>query len=100
MPVLFVPGNAGSYKQVRSLGAVSARYFDEKDRRYYGDLPRFEHWEKGVEGHSFFSIDFGEELSVLSGRTLYDQTEYVNDCIRYILSLYEGKGEKKRVSCY
>lgn len=36
----------------------------------------------------FWTLHFNEELSAFSGDLLEDQAEYLNDCIRYVLSLY------------
>src|SRR6185369_8085854 len=33
-------------------------------------------------------VDFNEEYSAFHGHSLYEQAEYLNDAIRYILSLY------------
>ncbi|CAF0734942.1 unnamed protein product [Adineta steineri] len=70
-PVLFIIGNADSYRQVRSLGSVAYRM---------GDKPN--HLD-------FFSIDFNEELSALFGGVLEQQTEFVAYAIKQILSLYK-----------
>ncbi|CAF4044047.1 unnamed protein product [Rotaria sp. Silwood2] len=70
-PVLFIVGNADSYRQVRSLGSVAYRM--------------------GVQQKQldFFSIDFNEELSALFGGVLEQQTEFVAHSIQKILSLYK-----------
>ncbi|KAK6171405.1 hypothetical protein SNE40_019600 [Patella caerulea] len=75
IPVLFIPGNAGSYRQVRSLGSVSLRKSENIANRFQ---------------FNFFSIDFNEEFSGLYGEVLTDQTEYVAHCIKKILSLYKS----------
>jgi GPI inositol-deacylase len=36
----------------------------------------------------FFTVDFNEDFTAFHGQTLLDQAEYVNEAIRYILSLY------------
>ncbi|KAI0219354.1 GPI inositol deacylase [Massospora cicadina] len=71
--ILFLHGNAGSYKQVRSLAKVSS------ERAYESLGP----------GLDFFAADFQEEFSALTGELLLKQAEYVNQCIAHILSLYE-----------
>lgn len=73
IPVLFIPGNSGSYKQVRSLASVSLR--------------------KGIKAHlpfhfDYFSADLHEEYSGLFGGILEDQTEFIYHCIHRILQLY------------
>lgn len=74
-PVLFIVGNADSYRQVRSLGSVAYRMGENQKQLDY------------------FSIDFNEELSALFGSVLEQQTEFVAHAIQQILSLY--KKEKK-----
>ncbi|RMZ77802.1 hypothetical protein DV737_g4165, partial [Chaetothyriales sp. CBS 132003] len=89
-PVLFIPGNAGSYKQVRSLSSESALYYHEKlckDARAA---------KEGVRALDFFTIDFNEDLSAFHGQTLVDQAEYVNEAIAYILSLYHDPSRVHR----
>lgn len=70
-PVLFIVGNADSYRQVRSLGSVAYRMGD-KQRQL-----------------DFFSIDFNEELSALFGGVLEPQAEFVAHAIRAIRALYK-----------
>ncbi|CAG8433121.1 7786_t:CDS:2 [Ambispora gerdemannii] len=82
IPTLFIPGNAGSYKQVRSIAAETAVLYHESMSKE----PK--HWEQGVRGMDFFSVDFNEEFSAFHGHSLLEQAEYLNDAIRYILSLY------------
>ncbi|XP_027721774.1 GPI inositol-deacylase isoform X2 [Vombatus ursinus] len=76
IPVLFLPGNAGSYKQVRSLGSIALRKAEDIDFKYHFD---------------FFSINFNEELVALYGGSLKKQTKFVHECIKIILKLYEGQ---------
>lgn len=57
IPVLFLPGNAGSYKQVRSLAGETAR---RAARRHEAHAPQL-HW---------FSADYREEHSALDGTIL------------------------------
>lgn len=80
VPVLFIPGNAGSYKQGRSIASYCAR-------RSHGVLEDGE----GPESlhFDFYLVDFHEDLTAFHGRTLLDQAEYVNDAIKAILSLYD-----------
>ncbi|PLB42691.1 GPI inositol-deacylase [Aspergillus candidus] len=81
-PVLFLPGNAGSYRQVRSLAAEASRH--------YADVVRHdqERLNLGTRSLDFFMIDFNEDMAAFHGQTLLDQAEYVNEAIAYILSLY------------
>ena len=72
IPVLFIPGNAGSHKQVRSLASVALRKAE------------------GLSHHfNYFSVDFDEDLSGIFGGVLLDQTEFVIISIKRILELYK-----------
>ncbi|GAA5955116.1 hypothetical protein JCM3765_003199 [Sporobolomyces pararoseus] len=89
-PVLFVPGNAGSFKQVRSLASTATRTFWELPgmRREGGE------WDKkGSSSLDFFTLDFNDDFSAFHGQTLFDQAEYTADAIRYILNLYTGQSQ-------
>ncbi|XP_012268324.2 GPI inositol-deacylase isoform X1 [Athalia rosae] len=76
IPVLFIPGNAGSHHQVRSLASVSLRK-SLKDRTPF-------HFD-------FFTVDLNEEYSALYGGVLKGQTKFVAHCIQKILRFYSGK---------
>ncbi|KAH3668028.1 hypothetical protein OGAPHI_001782 [Ogataea philodendri] len=80
-PVLFIPGNAGSYKQVRSLASQSANF-------YYTEFAKCQDLNPNVNNLDFFSADFNEDFTAFHGRTMLDQAEYLNDAIGFILSLY------------
>jgi glycosylphosphatidylinositol deacylase len=82
IPVLFIPGNAGSYKQVRSIASESARYFH--DTLHLDAVAT----KSGLKNLDFFTVDFNEDFTAFHGQTMLDQAEYVNEAIRYILSLY------------
>ncbi|NXL57889.1 PGAP1 deacylase, partial [Chordeiles acutipennis] len=76
IPVLFLPGNAGSYKQVRSLGSIALRKAEDIDFKYH---------------FNFFSVNFNEELVALYGGSLQRQTKFVHECIKVILKLYRDR---------
>ncbi|KAL2137417.1 hypothetical protein VTI74DRAFT_38 [Chaetomium olivicolor] len=82
VPILFIPGNAGSYKQVRPIAAEAASYFHDVLRHDEAAL------RAGVRSLDFFTVDFNEDITAFHGQTLLDQAEYLNEAIRYILSLY------------
>ncbi|KAI0387599.1 PGAP1-domain-containing protein [Hypomontagnella monticulosa] len=82
IPVLFIPGNAGSYKQVRSIASESARYFHDVLQHDAAAL------NAGARSLDFFTVDFNEDFTAFHGQTMLDQAEYINEAIRYILSLY------------
>ncbi|CAG8456911.1 17514_t:CDS:2 [Acaulospora morrowiae] len=79
IPALFIPGNAGSYRQVRAIASETSKIYYEN---------RSELWNDGLRPIDFFTVDFNEELSAFHGHSLLEQAEYLNDAIRYILSLY------------
>ncbi|EJS43932.1 bst1p [Saccharomyces arboricola H-6] len=82
IPVLFIPGNAGSFRQSRSIAsACSNLYFDLNTRATLNN--------ENVRNLDFFTADFNEDFTAFHGKTMLDQAEYLNDAIRYILSLYE-----------
>jgi GPI inositol-deacylase len=91
-PVLFLPGNAGSYKQVRSLSSEASRYFHDHLRRDQKAL------RSGISSLDFFTIDFNEDLAAFHGQTLLDQAEYANEAVAYILSLYTDPKRSQRDS--
>ncbi|KAL9095227.1 MAG: hypothetical protein Q9165_002483 [Trypethelium subeluteriae] len=90
IPVLFIPGNAGSYKQVRPLAAEAANYFHDV-LRHDGNALR-----DGKRTLDFFSVDFNEDITAFHGQTLLDQAEYLNDAISFILSLYHDPNRSVR----
>lgn len=80
IPALFIPGNAGSYRQVRSIAAeVSNLYFDENINVVNNP---------NMKNYDFFGADFNEDYTAFHGRTLIDQAEYLNEAISFILLLY------------
>ncbi|KAF1976516.1 PGAP1-domain-containing protein [Bimuria novae-zelandiae CBS 107.79] len=82
VPVLFIPGNAGSYKQVRSFASEAAYYYHNSVRH---DTASNSERKRPLD---FFSVDFNEDFTAFHGQTLLDQAEYLNDAISFILSLY------------
>ncbi|PHH82070.1 hypothetical protein CDD83_3378 [Cordyceps sp. RAO-2017] len=92
IPVLFIPGNAGSYKQVRPMAAEATNYFHSLFQ--HDSFSR----ESGVRNLDFFTVDFNEDITAFHGQTLLDQAEYLNEAIRYILSLYSDPQRAERDS--
>ncbi|OAA69063.1 GPI inositol-deacylase [Cordyceps fumosorosea ARSEF 2679] len=90
VPVLFIPGNAGSYKQVRPIAAEAASYFYERLQHDGSSL------NAGIRNLDFFTVDFNEDITAFHGQTLLDQAEYLNEAIRYILSLYSDPSKVLR----
>lgn len=78
LPILFIPGNAGSYRQVRSIAAETADLYKSLNGQYNSS-------------YDFFTADFNEDFTAFHGRTMLDQAEYLNEAINYIQSLYDFK---------
>ncbi|TPX50402.1 hypothetical protein SeLEV6574_g00911 [Synchytrium endobioticum] len=75
-PVLFLPGHAGSSRQVRSIASSAHNQQKEPPGR--------------IRKLDFFTVETSEEMSAFSGRLILAQAEYVNTVIPYILSLYQN----------
>jgi glycosylphosphatidylinositol deacylase len=74
VPVLFVPGHMGSYKQARSL----SRHL----------------WDTDEQLFDLFALDFNEEPTGLSGALVKDQATFLNEAVRAILREYKRQGKK------
>ncbi|XP_034242534.1 GPI inositol-deacylase [Thrips palmi] len=83
IPVLFLPGSAGSHKQARSLASVSMRKALNSRSPFHLD---------------FFTTDLNEEHSAVYGGALEPQTEFVRQSIYRILELYRGSKDKRPTS--
>lgn len=79
-PVLFIPGNAGSYKQVRSIASEAARQTRDLGGENRQPLTKF----------AFYAIDFDEEFSAFNGRSLLAQTRFTDICVKEILAKYDA----------
>lgn len=75
MPVLFVPGYAGSYQQARSLASTCIR-------RQLRSL----HAAKFV----FYTVIFGEQLSGINGKLLIEQIDFVGKAVKQIKANHIG----------
>ncbi len=92
IPVIFIPGNAGSYKQARSFASEAANYFNDVIRHDPSATL------VGKRPLDFFSVDFNEDITAFHGQTLLDQAEYLNEAVAYILSLYHDPRRSVRDS--
>ncbi|KAL9631016.1 MAG: hypothetical protein Q9164_006119 [Protoblastenia rupestris] len=90
VPILFIPGNAGSFKQARCLEFEAAQYYHNVIHQDPDALKR------GMTSLDFFAVDFNEDFSAFHGQTLLDQAEFVNDAVAYILSLYHDPRRLQR----
>jgi len=70
MPVLFVPGSAGNYGQVRSLASAVLYY------------------ENSTDCFEFYAVDFLEDFMAFSAHLIRHEASYVNECIRYLASQF------------
>ncbi|GJJ71191.1 GPI inositol-deacylase [Entomortierella parvispora] len=87
VPVLFIPGNAGSARQVRSIAKEASTYYHETVPREQGTR------DQGSRPLDFFTVDLNEEFSAFHGHLLLDQAQYINQAIAFILSLYPESGQ-------
>ena len=78
IPVLFIPGNADSHLQVRSIASVA---LDKSLKKKYQ--------QRNIK-FLYFTISFNEELSAMYGPLLEVQTAFVKLSIKHILSLFKN----------
>ncbi|KAI0319954.1 PGAP1-like protein-domain-containing protein [Amylostereum chailletii] len=83
VPVLFIPGNAGSSRQVRSIASSAARQFYDAPYAVSSEFA-----SRDVKPLDFYAVDYNEDLSAFHGPTLDAETRYAADATAYILSLY------------
>lgn len=85
LPVLFIPGHAGSYRQSRSVaGAVAELAEHALSRAKAEGTPT----AAGVPFVEVFALHFAEETSALLGHAAADQCTAVVDAILTLQSLY------------
>ncbi|KAJ1288523.1 hypothetical protein BS78_02G095300 [Paspalum vaginatum] len=100
VPTLFIPGNGGSYKQVRSLAAESFRayqngpleptfYQEASSMLQVDELKDFSMPSRYGCMLDWFSVDLEGEHSAMDGRILEEHTEYVVYAIHRILDQYK-----------
>lgn len=77
---------------MRPIAAEAASYFYERLQHDGTSL------KAGVRNLDFFTVDFNEDITAFHGQTLLDQAEYLNEAIRYILSLYSDPNKVMRDS--
>ncbi|KAK7395706.1 hypothetical protein VNO78_16273 [Psophocarpus tetragonolobus] len=104
VPVLFIPGNGGSFKQVRSLAAESDRAYQNGplERTFYQEaslrpeeggadinLSGFQLPNQYTSRLDWFAVDLEGEHSAMDGAILEEHTEYVVYAIHKILDQYK-----------
>ncbi len=72
-PVIFAPGNQGSYKQSRTIGSWLANHYDES------------------HCYTTYAVDFLEQWSVVSNKTIRQQAEFLLSCIQHVQSKHKNK---------
>lgn len=77
-PVLFVHGNAGTHKQMRSFASVALRKSIDMARHSRSSGPHLD----------YFGVDYNEEFSALFGGYLQPQADYLAHCVHAISRLY------------
>ena len=107
-PAVFLPGNGGSYRQVRSLASETARLAHARRReasasasaslasrardRPDGDPDRGSdpspERARAVVDIDWFAVDFNEELSAFHAALLRRQTDHAREVVRRVLALY------------
>jgi len=113
-PAIFLPGNGGSHKQVRSVAAESRRVEreratlaeatpsrrketvkvsmnsmdDDDDAAKREDGDTFDAQKARVPRLDWFAVSFGEELSAFHGALLEDQTAFAARVVEHVASMY------------
>ncbi|KAH7847717.1 hypothetical protein Vadar_029491 [Vaccinium darrowii] len=110
IPVLFIPGNGGSYKQVRSLAAESDRAYQggPLERTFYQqasltvkeggvdvDATGFHLPNQYSSMLDWFAVDLEGEHSAMDGQILEEHTEYVVYAIHRILDHYKDSRDAR-----
>ncbi|KAA1071198.1 GPI inositol deacylase [Puccinia graminis f. sp. tritici] len=81
-PVVFIPGNAGSFRQVRSITAITSTS--------YSHAPQSPYLSRYHPGLDFFNLNLNNDFSAFHGQTLIEQAEFANDAIRSIRPQYSS----------
>ncbi|KAL3101932.1 hypothetical protein niasHS_003341 [Heterodera schachtii] len=81
-PLLFVPGNAGSGRQVRSLGSLLQNKTERLGTQFHFDT---------------FALDFNGEMTALNFDYIESQAQFLADSVGHILSLYSSHKQPKIV---
>ncbi|KAG8923767.1 GPI inositol deacylase [Tulasnella sp. 417] len=91
-PVLFIPGNAGSSRQARSIASSAIRQIYTNPY-----VPSSDFTNGTIAPVDIFTAEFNEDLSALHGPTLLSQKAYIDSAIDYILSLYSAASRPSQV---
>ena len=108
MPIIFIPGHMGSYKQARSLNAHLEQYFLSKGKSSLnykilnetflrGKLSGAENLSQNESKeilYVLFTLDFKEEPSALHGSLLWRQASTINNAIHSIDQYFSSMWSK------
>lgn len=78
IPVLFIPGSGGSFRQTRSLAGITLQRSRPADARR--------------STFAFYTLYFQEEMSGVDGVALEAQVLFTNEAVRWILEHHGGNG--------
>ncbi|KAL6288194.1 hypothetical protein ACE6H2_012584 [Prunus campanulata] len=110
IPILFIPGNGGSYKQVRSMAAESDRAYQggPLERTFYQeasltpeeggeeiDVASFQLPNQYDSRLDWFTVDLEGEHSAMDSAILEEHAEYVVHSIHRILDQYKESYETR-----
>ncbi|WFD43317.1 GPI inositol deacylase [Malassezia psittaci] len=106
VPALFIPGNAGSYGQARSIASSAANQYWTSTLPVTGPIRDEvqEEWADSPGPVDWYTLDFNEDFSAFHGQTLRDQAFFVNEAVSYLQALYPAqddgdlRGEEKNVT--
>jgi hypothetical protein len=77
VPVLFIPGNAGNYHQMRSLASrLNTVWKTHSSSSSLSDL------------NDYYTLDFHEESSAFQGLLLWRQAWFANEALQFVLNGY------------
>ncbi|KAJ3450672.1 negative regulator of vesicle formation-related [Anaeramoeba flamelloides] len=117
IPILFIHGHSGNYSNAKSIAStfallngqfnrdkgnweISKGYeegYDPIDREFvlkYLNSSKYDPINSAFE-FEVYSIDFKHQLNAFSSLLLSEQTEYLLDCVKYILSAYSTKDDSQ-----
>ncbi|CAO1622219.1 unnamed protein product [Sympodiomycopsis kandeliae] len=84
-PTVFVPGNAGSYGQVRSVASWSWIQYQaqlQASKQFSSSS------EAAVQELDWWTIDYNEDFSAFHAQTILDEAIYLNEVLAYIQGIY------------
>lgn len=79
IPIIFVPGNAGSVRQVRSLASVLQNKTESRNTPFHFDV---------------FAVSFNEEFSGINSNYLVRHTEFVQKAVKHVWNMYRTPPSK------